>query len=326
MRREAPEEPFDRLFRTNRGADDAPAYGRLLHAAARAGDPRALFSLGTWTVSGSRALGIRRDRDRAGALVLAGARHFCVAALWAGDWYERGHVLPEDATLAVTWYRRAARLGSIMARHELFRCYSYGIGVAADPAVAARFANAADRLGYEEVADRPTISATYPEPYDRALLRWHDGHRDAECRQLVERGAAAGDGRAQHQLGLWLAAGHRGLGVGADPARARTLLTAAARHVGAAARDLGTWCERGHLVPRDPTQAVAWYRRAARLGSVAARRDLARCYADGLGVAVDRRRAERYLTEVADLDGKGVSGRRAPGSSRPTPPLPRKAR
>ena len=304
MRRAAPEEPFDRLFRTLRGRDDDPAYGPLLQAAARAGDPRALFSLGTWTVSGRRALGIRRDRERAGALVLAGARHFCVAALWAADWYERGHVLPKDAALAVVWYRRAARRGSIEARYQLYRCYTYGLGVAADPAVAARYRTAALRLGYDEATDR--AGQRYPEPYDRALLRRADGHQDAAYRQLVERGAAAGDGRAQHQLALWLAAGHRALRVAADPARARVLLAAAARHVGAAARDLGTWHERGHLVRRAPTLAVAWYRRAARLGSVAARRDLARCYADGVGVAVDRRRAERYLAEAADLSGDGA--------------------
>lgn len=182
MRREAPEEPFEFHCFAPTAEPMTPLRTAGCYTPQRA--PADPGRRRTWTVSGSRALGIRRDCDRAGALVLAGARHFCVAALWAGDWYERGHVLPKDATLAVAWYRRAARLGSIVARHELFRCYSYGIGVAADPAVAARFANAADRLGYEEAADRPTISATYPEPYDRALLRWHDGHRTPNAASL----------------------------------------------------------------------------------------------------------------------------------------------
>lgn len=286
-------EPFDRFFASwRRDRLD----GGALRASALAGDPRGLFSVGTWSVSGSRKAGIPRDRERAGALVLAGAQHFCLAALCAGVWHELGRVFAKDLAAAVSYYRRAARLGAIGGYVELGRCYWWGIGVDANRARADRYFDRAADLGYDD-------DDGGPEPFDRVHVA-PGGRYSAEQQRLIERGAAAGDGRAQLLVAQWLVAGSGSRRGSADTRRAVELLTAAARHVGGAAYELGAWYERGHLVRRSSARAVVWYRRAVRLGSVAGRRALARCYTDGVGVVASPRAAARWLAEVARIDAE----------------------
>ena len=59
------------------------------------------------------------------------------AANRLGVWYEKGqNGLPKDPTQAVSWYRKAAKLGNILAMHNLGDCYLQQVGVAYDPAQA----------------------------------------------------------------------------------------------------------------------------------------------------------------------------------------------
>ncbi|MBO4335838.1 MAG: sel1 repeat family protein [Desulfovibrio sp.] len=80
------------------------------------------------------------------------------AANRLGVWYEKGqNGLPKDPTQAVSWYRKAAKLGNILAMHNLGDCYLQQVGVAYDPAQAYAWykmaAEAGGAIGYEDLGN-----------------------------------------------------------------------------------------------------------------------------------------------------------------------------
>jgi hypothetical protein len=97
-----------------------------------------------------------------------------------GTWYEKGrHGLPRDGSEAFAWYRKAARLGSDLALHNMGDCYRDGIGVAKDweKALECYLACAAKGLaiGYEDVGDSLLRQAPAGLEVDarKAALRWY---------------------------------------------------------------------------------------------------------------------------------------------------------
>ena len=71
---------------------------------------------------------------------------------------------------------------------------------------------------------------------------------------------------------------------------------------------------------RDPVQAAAWLRRAAESGLPRALRMLGRCYAGGLGVERDAKRAAELYRQAIDAgeaeaeeDLRRLEGRKRPG-------------
>ena len=112
-----------------------------------------------------------------------------------------------------------------------------------------------------------------------------------------------------------------GLGVDADPAKARSLLEKVAR--GEAVAALLRWLEKagaggdadamnllaslhrdGWGVPVDHARAVDWFRKAAEAGHVGAMIALAGHYRQGLGVPVDEALAGAWLKKAADADAR----------------------
>ena len=86
--------------------------------------------------------------------------------------------------------------------------------------------------------------------------------------EQTRRRAAAGDARAQNDLGL---AYHHGDGVERDAFEAFRWYSAAAAHgLATAEYNLGLLYDEGVGMPRDPAQAARWYRQAAFAGNVAA--------------------------------------------------------
>ena len=102
-------------------------------------------------------------------------------------------------------------------------------------------------------------------------------------------GVMAGHGYCQFAVASWLWDGDAEAGIRKDRRRAVALLTLAARTCPLAMTELGHHVER-----RDPSTAVALYRRAVRFGSIEARMDLARCYKFGIGVNANPRLASRW--------------------------------
>ncbi|MCR5814794.1 MAG: sel1 repeat family protein [Desulfovibrio sp.] len=80
------------------------------------------------------------------------------AANRLGVWYEKGqNGLPKDHKQAVSWYRQAAKLGNILAMHNLGDCYLQQVGVAFDPYQAylwyKKAAEAGGAIGYEDLGN-----------------------------------------------------------------------------------------------------------------------------------------------------------------------------
>ena len=99
----------------------------------------------------------RGDAEAEQAFRLAGAGDAAMANA-IGTWYEKGrHGLPRDGREAFEWYRKASRLGSALALHNMGDCYRDGIGVARDreKELGCYLACAAKGLaiGFEDVGD-----------------------------------------------------------------------------------------------------------------------------------------------------------------------------
>ncbi len=125
-------------------------------------------------------------------------------------------------------------------------------------------------------------------------IRWYTGEAgsvdDTRARTLLESVAAEGDVLAT----MWLARVHSTgrMTFPADKAKAieiaRTVLVDVERlaneGIGEASFLMGTAYAEGLAVTADPTQAIAWYRKAAALDITLAQHNLGNVYASGTGV------------------------------------------
>jgi Sel1 repeat len=110
--------------------------------------------------------------------------------------------------------------------------------------------------------------------------------------------AAAGDPSAQFEVAVRYA---KGDGVAEDPSEAAAwFLRAALRGNGPAQYRLGICFERGIGVTTDPERAKAWYRRAAEQGVVEAMHNLAVLSLGGDGRPSDYQRAAHWFAEAAE--------------------------
>ena len=221
------------------------------------------------------------------------------AARLVGGLYDTGEGVHQDRPEALRWYERAAALGDAAAMFNIAVAYDSGTGAAQDRAEAARW-------------------------YARAAALHH--------------------GRAEYNLALIYEDGD---GVRRNPEAARRLFRAALRdgigaaasHIPPAQRVAGGATPAGEdttffqaqraLLSRTPeaaASAVALFRQAASRGDAGApmaQYDLAWCYENGIGVAVDRRQAHAlYLGAAAaakevnlhDLADAGARGTQAASS------------
>lgn len=197
------------------------------------------------------------------------------AARLLGVMYDSGEGVAQDRGQALRWYERAAGLGDAGGMFNVAVSYDSGMGVARD---------------------------------GRTAARWY------------ARAAARHFGRAEYNLALMYESGD---GVRHDPAAAFRLFRDAAGDGIAAARshlpvtrevtlrlpppdDDALFRDAQHALlsrtPEDAARAAALFRQAARQDDAAgqmAAYDLAWCYENGIGVAVDRSEAYALYVHVA---------------------------
>ena len=115
-----------------------------LHAAAKKGDPRAQFILGSHYLE-------KRDFSRAAEWFEKAARRgLAVAQYRLGTLYERGRGVTRDAKEALKWYEKAARAGNVKAMHNLAVMLTNGQGGRTSYAEAARWFLSAARHGLRD--------------------------------------------------------------------------------------------------------------------------------------------------------------------------------
>ena len=120
----------------------------------------------------------------------------------------------------------------------------------------------------------------------------------------LKKQAAAGDAKAQYNLGVAYANGY---GVSEDKSEAaRWWRKAADQGYVKAEFRLGVAYDLGDIVPRDEAESVSWYRKAADQGDVEAQYNLGAAYRDGYGVSKDNTEASFWLSLAAKGKVEGV--------------------
>ncbi len=168
---------------------------------------------------------------------------------------------PRRPAEAIRWLARAASAGELEAARRLGEFYTQGRQVPMDAAkafqwylVAMRGGDSQALSGLCQAARRAPASAPLP---------W------AELRRELDAAIARGETQYLPERAELV---RRGRGEPADPARARTLLLAAAEKCtdwaqATAWAALGDMAAAGEGGPRDDAQALAWYRRATEVSS-----------------------------------------------------------
>lgn len=178
---------------------------------------------------------------------------------------ERGLGLPKDLKRAVELYRAAAEQGFAPAIHNLGGSYQDGIGgLAVDEAIAREWYWKAAAQDYGPSLTNLGIF----------LRDGRGGPKDQETGLAVmERAAALGDAEGTAQLAYMLATGD---GAVIDLPRARDLYAIAAmKKIDWAMRDYGEMLELAEGGPKDLSQALVYYTRAAGQGNAMAGMDIA---------------------------------------------------
>jgi TPR repeat protein len=207
-----------------------------------------------------------------------------------GYLYERGYGVKKDYGQAVTWYGKAAGKGYAAAENDLGYLYDYGLGVPQDNATAAGW--------YAKAAAQGDATAEYNLgwDYDNGVgVKRRDSHMAAEWYQKA---ADQGDEAAETNLGYLY---EHGRGVKQDYAKAAELYRKAADQGDEVAENnLGYFYEHGFGVKQDYAKAAELYRKAADQGAAMAQYHLGYLYEHGLGVDQDNAMAADWYRQAAD--------------------------
>ena len=195
------------------------------------------------------------------------------AQFYLGIMYENGLGVAQDPAEAAKWYRRAAEQGNANAQFHLGAMYVQGMGVVQDHAEAAKW--------YRAAAEQGNASAQFDlgNMYDGGVGVAQD---HAEAASWYRRAAERDFAKAQFNLGVMY---ENGLGVAQDYGEgAKWYRLAAAQGSARAMNNIGLLYENGLGVPRDLAKAYAWYSLAA----------------DRFGPGPQREQAVRNRAGVAD--------------------------
>lgn len=144
--------------------------------------------------------------------------------------------------------------------------------------------------------DRP-VAAADPDSYEAGAAALHSGDFATAWRILPPL-AAAGDARAQNDLGVMYG---RGLGVPQSYAKSAEWIKRAAEQGNVYAQDtLGYMYYRARGVEKDYEAAALWSRRAAEQGLASAQSNLGLLYDLGHGVDQDYAEAARWYRRAAE--------------------------
>jgi TPR repeat protein len=268
---------------------------------AEAGNPVAQFYMGRLTSMGH---GVPRDMVKASEWFRRSAEQgHAEAQAVLGLNYMQGLGVPVSYADAARWSKLAAEQGHGGAAYNLAKMYAAGgPGLAADRATAERWAKTAMAKGFPDpLKARPER----PKRSDEAVAIFKQGQDlyragdMAGAARLFARCAQMGDAPCQLQIG-WHH--EEGKGVPRNPSEAiRWYRLAADQQDARAAENLGIMYEHGKGVAKDCRAAVEWYARGALLNDHNSLYSLGRMYFFGFGVKEDRTKAHAYYKQSAAL-------------------------
>ena len=207
-----------------------------------------------------------------------------------GYLYERGYGVKKDYGQAVFWYGKSAGGGYAAAENDLGYLYDYGRGVRQDNGKAAAL--------YAKAAAQGDATAEYNLgwDYDQGVgVKRQDSHAAAEW---YRKAAEQGDEAAQTNLGYLY---EHGRGVKRDFAQAAAWYRKAAdQDDQVAENNLGYFYEHSLGVKQNYAEAAELYRKAAVQGAAMAQYHLGSLYEHGLGVEQDYAMAADWYHQAAD--------------------------
>ena len=162
----------------------------------------------------------------------------------------------------------------------------------------AKALNIADLQPLEDKAE-----AGDPEAETTLGLAYHDGvllnRNDVEALRLLHKAAAQGFMAAEESLGIF---SETGIGMERpSPPEALEWYKKAIRQGSLdAATNIGLMYAEGRGIPKDPAEAVTWLRQAAEGGDAIAQYNLALIYSRGNGIPKDEKESIRWLTAAAE--------------------------
>ncbi|QJR10086.1 hypothetical protein DSM104443_01137 [Usitatibacter rugosus] len=174
--------------------------------------------------------------------------------------YEKGHGVAKDEGEAVAWYRKAAQRGHGEAQNSLAVMYTSGRGVAQDGGEGLKWYRLAAEQGNPRA--QYNLGGRYAAANDHVeALKWY---RKAAAQDYAD---------AFNNLGAMYVAGK---GVAQDSAEARRLFLAGAAlgSPGAQFNLANMYADGSYGSPKDMTQAIKWWQKAAAQGFRPAQEEL----------------------------------------------------
>ncbi len=227
---------------------------------------------------------VTRENEEAASLFrAAAAQGNAVAQEVLGDLYSSGRGVPEDNAQAALWYRKAADSGNASAQSSLGSFYENGYGVPQSDSEALYWYRKAADAGF---ADAQAFVGEYYEKgkgVQKSL---------AEALKWYRRAAEGGYYLAYHNLGdiyanadgvpIDLAEAERSYQMYEEACQRRGATTSLALNI--FYRGVAKRYKEGASLPKNPSEAIRWYRKAADKGDTLAQNALGEIYQKGDGV------------------------------------------
>ena len=257
---------------------------------ARNGDREASFLLGS--AHHRHGLAVARDHEQAVSWYRRAAEQgHIVAQRNLGVMYETGsRNVPQDEDEAVKWYRASARQGYARAQNDLGWMYKAGRGVDQNDIQAVKWFREAAEQG--DARGQFNLGIMYKEG------RGVDQQSHSQAAEWLSKAAEQGKADAQFNLGEMYMDGH---GVDQSHSEAAKWFRKAADHEMAAAQfNLGEMYMEGRGLEQSDSQAAEWFRKAADLGMADAQFNLGEMYMEGRGLEQSDSKGGEWLRKAAN--------------------------
>ncbi|KAJ3124773.1 Serine/threonine-protein kinase edr1 [Nowakowskiella sp. JEL0407] len=205
---------------------------------------------------------------------------------------------------ALTWKRKAAYDGELLAQYQLGVYYRNGYGVTKDEAEAVKWCTKAADQGLSNAQDN--LGVLYQKGYGVRK-------NDVEAFKWFSKAADQGNANSQFALGVCY---KNGFGIKKDCKEAvKWYRKAAEQEYAIAEVNLAICYETGLGVEKDSIQAVNWYSKAAHRGNAIAQYALGVIYERGVGVEKDDIESMNWYSKSAEQGHKQAKAKLKASSS-----------
>jgi TPR repeat protein len=201
--------------------------------------------------------------------------------------YRKGDYIKQDLPMAVKWYSRAARQGSVIAQNCLSQLYQRGMlnDIELDQDVTEYFRN-------------DSMEKRLCTKLSMDIIKSGDSLEFKQLEELTKH-ALIGDGHAMYRIGLKYYQGDKDFMQDQDTGIKWIKHASNANHKGAQSM-IAEIYKKGDSTEQDYYKAALWYRRLAKQKDAAAQCNVGVMYKEGLGVRMDPLEASKWFIWAAE--------------------------